>query len=60
VIGAIVERVAYANGVLAYESVIRNLLAHRPRSGRAPEQDAVEHALGAAGGTSLTLVDTPT
>jgi hypothetical protein len=37
VIGAIVERVAYANAVLAYKRLVRKLLADRPRPNRPPE-----------------------
>ena len=36
VVGAMLERVAYANAVLAYKSAIRKLLAGRARSGDAP------------------------
>jgi len=41
VVGAMVERVAYANVVLAYKSVIRKLLASRARSGHSPEKGTV-------------------
>ena len=39
VVGAILERVAYANAVLAYKSVIRKLLAGREQSGDSPKGD---------------------
>jgi len=41
VIGAMVERVAYANVVLAYKSVIQKLLAGREQADDPPEGDAI-------------------
>ena len=37
VVGAIIERVAYASVVLAYKNAIRKLLAAREQSGDSPE-----------------------
>lgn len=41
VVGAIIERVAYANAVLTYKSAIRKLLAGRARADDPPEGDAI-------------------